>query len=160
MGLRPTDWISIATIVSTLVAIAALLFTAYQVRLMKRAEIQNSKALISVVYRKGVTRGKPSVFIVFENHGRAMASNITLRFLGDEKWHNVSNPESYPFNSAQGISVLFPGQKLEYFVGHQTKLKPLAKVKVTAELQYFDSVTGTSSRKVELTLVDQVFVAA
>ena len=160
MDLSTSDWIGIATIVSTIVAIAALVFTAYEIRLMKRAEIQNTKALVSVIYRKGTTRGRASVFICFENHGRVPASNITLRFLNEQKWHHVANPDRYPFNTQQGISVLFPGQKLEYFVGQQTYLKHLSQGSVTAELEYLDSVIGRSSSKLQLSLIDQTFVAA
>ncbi|WP_292766901.1 hypothetical protein [Microbacterium sp. UBA3486] len=89
------SWIeAIATLVGVIVALVAIVFTAVQIRLTARQmretsaqEAQNSedqtRPYVGIDIVPGVG-GMGSMDIIFENHGRTSARNITVRLSEDE----------------------------------------------------------------------------
>jgi hypothetical protein len=153
---------SIATIAGTALAVVAIGVGLYQIRQIGKVEKESNKANVSVRFEYGVVREGKAVFLVFENHGKATAKGVRLDFPANTKWHFVAHPSSFPFQKSGGILSLYPGAKLQYFVGRPLARSPFETLKTTsiqASLSFKDDVKGDHVEQVSLTLQDQTFVA-
>ena len=153
---------AIATIVGTSLTLVAIIVALIQIHQLGQVEKSSNKANISVRYEYGTVREGKAVFIVFENHGRTSATKVQLSFDSKTKWHFVKHPSSFPFQGDRGIQNLFPGAKLQYFVGRPLSKSPFEHLRtnsITGLLSYTDEIVGTQKFEVTLTLQDQTFIA-
>jgi hypothetical protein len=153
---------AIATIVGTSLTLVAIVVALFQIHQLGQVEKSSNKANISVRYEYGTVREGKAVFIVFENHGRSSATKVQLFFDDHTKWHFVKHPSSLPFQTEQGIQNLFPGAKLQYFVGRPLAKSPFEDLRtksIPGLLSYKDDIVGPQTLDVSLTLQDQTFIA-
>lgn len=150
--LRPT-----LELIGGLIAIIALVVSAVQLAQSRKATLLSNRSYVSVRYEISRRLDKAdAVLLVFENHGRAIARNISLNFGGKTGWEYIQKPEDLPFIGDSKIHELLPGMSLRYFVGDLSPKSTLVSLKdssVTAMLSYKDDMTGREqSHEVALTL--------
>lgn len=156
------EWANIATLVSCGIALVAVVLGLIQIHKIAEAEKAASRSYVTVRLQKGTTRGQPSVFLLFSNHGRAAACNIKIRFEHQNNWHYVRNPELYPFTTEAGINWLYPGEERKYFLGQMksgSRLLALKNSEVKGTLIYSDEIRQNREEPISITLADLVFVA-
>jgi hypothetical protein len=144
-------------ILGGLVALTALVVSAIQLVQARRATVLSNRAYVSVRYEISKRPSKDDiVLLVFENHGRAIARNISLDFGQQTGWQYMQRPEDLPFAGDTKIHELLPGMTLKYFVGDlspKSTLKALREAEVRATLNYLDDLTGKEkTHEVALTL--------
>jgi len=144
-------------LVGGIIALIAVIVSTVQLAQSKKATVLSNRAYVSVRYEISKRPAKPDVvFLVFENHGRAIARKISLDFGGQTNWQYMQKPDDLPFVGAANIHELLPGMTLKYFVGDlssRSTLMSLREHEVNATLTYLDDLTGKDqTHKVALTL--------
>lgn len=151
-----------ATIASALVAIGALPIVVYQVIQFNRSEAAASRSYVSVHAEVGQNRGRAVVFLILQNHGRSMATDISLHFDSPDNWHYVARPEKFPFLYPNIIWQLLPGEQRKYFIGtleERSRLLALRAGKVSGVVSYSDAASSNRREEFFLTLADLTYVA-
>ena len=144
-------------LVGGVIALLAVIISTVQLVQSKKATVLSNRAYVSVRYEISKRTGKPDVvLLVFENHGRSIARNISLDFGGITGWQYMQKPEDLPFVGGTALHELLPGMTLRYFVGDlspKTRLQALRDDEVKAKLSYIDDLTGKEkTHEVALTL--------
>lgn len=86
-----------------------------------------------------------------------VAEDIKLDFANESGWNYIRDSDSLPFVSGSGISRLYPEESADYFVGAlkaNSKLLELKNAEVEATLTFRDSIFGTQSVQLSLSLSD------
>ena len=144
-------------LVGGVIALLAVIVSTIQLAQSKKATVLSNRAYVSARYEISKREGKPDVvLLVFENHGRAIARNISLDFHGQTGWEYMQKPEDLPFVGEANIHELLPGVALRYFVGDlspKSTLMSLREDELKTTLAYTDDLTGKKkTNEVALTL--------
>ncbi len=127
------DFVDIATIFSagatfltSIVATIALFGARKQLIQLDRNKDAELRPYVSVRYllEKGQA---PSARLQLHNAGRTSARNIVLEFPSEAAWHHIKAP-AFSFVN-QGLSVLNPGETVEFFMGPVVPGSSFAKLK-------------------------------
>jgi len=80
--------------------------------------------VVAFVFEGLTAQGKPAVYLALENQGQSAALDVRVSSAPATQWYFVKAPD-YPFERTQGIPVISPGTRLDYFLGPLEKSSPL-----------------------------------
>jgi hypothetical protein len=157
-----STWSDIATIVSAVLAIVALVFVWHQIRQVAKAQESGSRAYLSTRLEIGTSRERQALFLVMKNHGRSPAVDIHIEFDHVNNWHYVEHWQKFPFIGGNRVLQLLPDEERKFFLGTMVRGSRLLALKTgeaTGTLIYSDALESERKEVVRLTLKDMVFVA-
>ena len=155
-------WGDIATIVSAVLAIVALLFVWHQIRQVAKAQESGSRSYLSARLELGTSRDRQALFLVLKNHGRSPAFDIHIEFDHANNWHYVEHWQRFPFVGDNRVIQLLPDEERKFFLGTMvrgSRLLALRTGEATGTLIYSDALASERKEAIRLTLKDMVFVA-
>ncbi|NDC19369.1 MAG: hypothetical protein EBZ87_03775 [Microbacteriaceae bacterium] len=155
-------WSDIATIVSAVLAIVALVFVWHQIRQVAKAQESGSRSYLSARLELGTSRERQALFLVLKNHGRTPAIDIHIEFDHANNWHYVEHWQKFPFVGDNRVLQLLPDEERKFFLGTMVKDSRLLALKTdeaTGNLFYSDALASERKEAIRLTLKDMVFVA-
>ena len=98
--------------------------------------------VVAFVFEGLTAQGKPAVYLALENQGESAALDVCVSAESGTRWYFVKAPD-YPFERANGIPVISPGTRLDYFLGPLDKTSPLVAIydgEVDVSVSYRSSV--------------------
>jgi hypothetical protein len=155
-------WSDLATIVSAVLAIVALVFVWHQIRQVAKTQESGSRSYLSARLELGTSRERQALFLVLKNHGRSPAVDIHIEFDHANNWHYVEHWQKFPFVGDNRVLQLLPDEERKFFLGTMVKNSRLLALKTdeaTGILFYSDALASERKEAIRLTLKDMVFVA-